>query len=104
LAVSSWQPRTLTSLEQELNFRSRAVDALTATTAILAFLHVLGQVCPNPSILAVNDALLLKFSDGGFATLDGCRMMRIFGAFWHLGAWRGNRLHSLTLSYGKRHL
>jgi hypothetical protein len=100
LAAANADFRWSTSLS--LTSHSRAVDALTAKIAILAFLHVLGQVRSNPSTLAVNDALILKFSDGGFATLDGCRMMRIFGTFWHLGVWRGNRLHGLALSDGKR--
>lgn len=54
-------------------------ESSTAEVAIFLFLHVGGQVCPNPATVAINDALLLKLTDSGLAALDGGCMMRIFG-------------------------
>jgi hypothetical protein len=53
-------------------------EPLTAEVAILAFLHIGGQVCANPSSLPINDALFLELADSRLPTLDRSRMVRIF--------------------------
>src|SRR5919106_1286305 len=65
----------------------------TAEVAILAFLHVGGQVCANPTSLAINDALFLELSDSRLPTLDRSRMVRIFRRLRIPGFRDGNRLH-----------
>jgi hypothetical protein len=70
-----------------------------AEVAIFAFLHVSGQVCPDPATLAINHALLLKLTDRSLPTLDrGC----MTGVLYRLlipGSWDRNGLHDPILAW-----
>jgi hypothetical protein len=64
----------------------------------LSFLHVGGEVSPNPAAFAVDDALLLKLTDSRLAALDRGCMMRIFGGLLILGPRSRYRLHVFILA------
>lgn len=95
----NWKRDTASTCRcQEGRRRQPCVASSTAEVAILAFLHIRGQIGSNPAAFVVKDAAFLEIFDSSLAALDRGGMMRVFNPILTLDLWKRNRLHTYMLA------
>src|SRR5271163_4039568 len=73
--------------------RRASPEPSAAEVVILAWLHVGGEIRPNPAAVAIDNSLFLEFANRSFPSLDCRRVMRILGGLLIPDLGDGNRLH-----------